>query len=105
MVEHDVRIVVTRSRRKYIYPANHYASSIPATSVNYPAMGQRLRLKSSFVIPDNCTIEEKAVLRALKKYGGIVADHGGFCSMCGGPDDRFASTAFIHLSTIDANDY
>jgi hypothetical protein len=39
MVEHAVRLVVAKSRREYIYPANHYASSIPATSVNYPAMG------------------------------------------------------------------
>ena len=37
-------------------------------------MGQRLRLKADFVIPQNWTIEERAVLLALKKYGAIVAD-------------------------------
>lgn len=105
MVEHAVRLVVVKSRKQYVYPANHYASSIPATSVNYPAMGQRLRLKSSFVIPDNWTIEEKAVLRGLKKYGGIVADNGNFFSMSVCPDDRFASTAFSHLSSIDVNNF
>jgi hypothetical protein len=52
-----------------------YASDIPAASTSYPAMGQRVRLKASFVIPDNWTIEEKAVLRALKKYGALVADN------------------------------
>ena len=36
----------------------------------FPAMGQRVRLKSSFVIPANWTTQEKAVLLALKKYGG-----------------------------------
>ena len=51
MVEHACRIVVARSRKEYIYPANHYASSTPATQTNVPAMGQRVRLKSSFVIP------------------------------------------------------
>ena len=105
MVEHAVRLVVAKSRREYIYPANHYASTIPATSVNYPAMGQRLRLKASFVISDSWTIEEKAVLRALKKYGGIVADNGGFFSMSVCPDDRFSDTAFSHLSTIDVNNF
>jgi hypothetical protein len=105
MVEHAVRLVVAKTRREYIYPANHYASTIPATSVNYPAMGQRLRLKASFVIPDSWTIEEKAVLRALKKYGGMVADNGGFFSMSVCPDDRFSDTAFSHLSNIDVNNF
>jgi hypothetical protein len=105
MVEHALRLVVARTRREYIYPANHYASTIPATSVNYPAMGQRLRLKSSFVIPAGWTIEEKAVLRALQKYGAIVADNGGFFSVSVCPDDRFSATAFNNLATIDINNF
>jgi hypothetical protein len=105
MVEHALRIVVAKSRREYIYPATHYASSIPATSTNYPAMGQRVRLKAGFVIPDAWTIEEKAVLRALKKYGALVADNGGFFSVSVCPDDRFAATAFDHLSTIGIGNF
>lgn len=105
MVEHALRIVVARTRREYIYPATHYASSIPATSVNHPAMGQRVRLKSSFVIPESWTIEEKAVLRALKKYGALVADNGNFFSVSVCPDDRFASNAFDHLSTITIDNF
>jgi len=105
MVEHAVRLVVARTRREYIYPARHYASSIPATSVNYPAMGQRLRLKAGFVIPQSWTIEEKAVLLALKKYGAIVADNGNFFSISVSPDNRFASNAFDHLSTITIDNF
>ena len=105
MVEHALRIVVARTRREYIYPATHYASSIPATSINHPAMGQRVRLKSNFVIPDSWTIEEKAVLRALKKYGALVADNGNFFSVSVCPDDRFASNAFDHLSTITIDNF
>src|SRR5437588_2135230 len=105
MVEHALRIVVAKSRREYIYPANHYASSIPATSTSYPAMGQRVRLKSGFVIPDTWTIEEKAVLRALKKYGALVADNGNFFSVSVCPDDRFASSAFDHLSTVGISNF
>ncbi|MEY2497156.1 MAG: hypothetical protein QOD12_712 [Verrucomicrobiota bacterium] len=105
MVEHALRIVVAKSRREYIYPANHYASSIPATSTSYPAMGQRVRLKSSFVIPDSWTTEEKAVLRALKKYGALVADNGNFFSISVCPDDRFAANAFDHLSTMAISNF
>jgi hypothetical protein len=105
MVEHALRIVVARTRREYIYPATHYASDIPATSTNYPAMGQRVRLKASFVIPDSWTIEEKAVLRALKKYGALVADNGNFFSVSVCPDDRFAANAFDHLSSIGISNF
>ncbi len=105
MVEHALRLVVAKTRREYIYPATHYASSIAATSTTYPAMGQRLRLKSNFVIPATWTIEEKAVLFALKKYGAMVADNGGFFSVSVCPDDRFSPSAFDHLSTIDVNNF
>src|SRR3954466_4009938 len=105
MVEHALRIVVAKSRREYIYPATHFASSIPASSSSYPAMGQRVRLKAGFVIPENWTVEEKAVLKALKKYGALVADNGNFFSVSVCPDDRFAANAFDHLSTIAINNF
>ncbi len=100
MVEHALRLVVAKTRATYIYPATHYASSISGSSINYPAMGQRLRLKASFVIPSNWTIEEKAVLRALQKYGALVADNGNFFSVSVCPDNRFSDSAFDHLSTV-----
>jgi hypothetical protein len=105
MVEHALRLVVKRTRKEYIYPATHFASSIPASSTNYPAMGQRLRLKANFAIPANWTIEEKAVLLALKKYGAIVADNGNFFSVSVCPDDRFSSSAFGHLASVDINNF
>lgn len=105
MVEHALRIVVAKTRRAYIYPATHYASSIPATSTNYPAMGQRLRLKAGFVIPATWSKEEKAVLLALKKYGALVADNGNFFSVSVCPDDRFPSGCFSHFSTIGISNF
>lgn len=87
---------MAKTRREYIYPALHYASTIPATSTNYSAMGQRLRLKASFVIPSNWTIEEKAILLGLKKYGAIVADNSGrFFSISVSPDNRWPAIVSI----------
>jgi len=103
MVEHACRLVVARSRQACIYPATHYASS--DTSVNRPAMGQRLRLKSSFVIPAGWANEEKAVLLGLKKHGAMVADNGGFFSISITPDDRWAANAFDHLSSIGVTNF
>src|SRR5437763_1007989 len=105
-VEHALRLCVPKTRREYIYPANHYASSTPATSTQYPAMGERFRLKASFVVPSTWTVEEKAVCYALKKYGAIVADNsGGFISISVCSDNRFASNAFDNLSTIDVSNF
>ncbi len=106
MVEHALRLCVPKTRREYIYPATHAASSISATSTNYPAMGQRLRLKASFTIPGNWTIESQAVARALKKYGALVADNsGGFFSISVSPDDRFPSGCFDNLQTLDVSNF
>jgi hypothetical protein len=106
MVEHAMRLAVAKTRREYIYPAVHYASSIPASSINYPAMGQRLRLKSSFIIPSNWTNEEKAILLGLKKYGAIVADNsGGFFSISVAPDDRWPANCFDHLATVSIDNF
>ena len=105
MVEHAVRLVVKRTRVGPIYPATHQASVGNTTDPNIPAMGQRLRLKANFVIPDAWTTEEKAVLRALKKYGAIVADNGGFFSISVCPDNRFSDTAFDHLATVGIGNF
>ncbi len=104
-VEHAMRIVVARSRREYIYPATHYASSTPATQTNVPAMGQRVRLKAAFVIPPSWTKQEKAVLLGLKKYGALVADNGNFFSISATPDDRWPAGCFDRLSSISITNF
>jgi len=106
MVEHAMRIVVRRSRYgSYVYPATHYAAPSSNTSTSLPMMGQRLRLKSSYVINTNWTKQEKAVLLGLKKYGAMVADNGGFFSISVTPDNRWPSGCFDHLNTISVTNF
>jgi hypothetical protein len=106
MVEHALRLIVKHTRTGPLYPATHHASDPETSDPNVPAMGQRFRLKASYAIPDNWTIYEKAVLRALKKYGAIVADNGNFFSVSFAPDDRFPSDAFSHIrNSIDINNF
>ena len=98
MVEHACRLVVVKSRQEHIYPARHDAGSVADTETNYPAMGQRLRLKSNFVIPGTWTKEEKALALGLKKYGAMVSDNSSsFFSISITPDDRWGN-AFTHLT-------
>jgi hypothetical protein len=98
MVEHACRLVVAKSRSAHIYPATHDAGSVAATQTNYPAMGQRLRLKAGFAIPANWTREEKALLLGLKKYGAMVADNSSsFFSISITPDERWGN-AFADMA-------
>src|SRR5678815_2465416 len=68
-------------------------------------MGQRVRLKESYVIPGNWTIAERAVLKGLKKYGALVADNGNFFSISAVPDDRWGASEFSHLSSISITNF
>jgi hypothetical protein len=105
MVEHACRIVVAKSRQQYLYPATHWASTNAATLTNYPAMGQRVRLKAGFAIPVAWAQEEKALLLGLKKYGAMVADNGNFFSISITPDDRWPANAFSHISSIGITNF
>jgi hypothetical protein len=117
MVEHACRLVVVKSRSEHIYPATHDAGSVADTEKDYPAMGQRLRLKASFAIPANWTKEEKALLLGLKKYGAMVSDNSTtFFSISITPDNRWgnafadmanaqiAITNFEVVQTTDVNE-
>jgi hypothetical protein len=86
-IKHALRFTVKVSRRAYVPPANHWASS--NTSVNVPPMGMRVRLKASYVIPSTFSTETKALLTAMKTYGLIVADNGSNWFITGAPDDRW----------------
>lgn len=105
MVEHAMRIVVKQTRREYIYPATHFASTNSASLTNIPAMGQRLRLKQNFTIPSNWTLEEKAVAKGLKKYGAFVADNGNFFSISVTPDNRWPSGCFNRINSLSITNF
>jgi hypothetical protein len=105
MVEHALRLVVKRTRVGPIYPATHSASVGHTTDPNIPAMGQRLRLKAAFAVLQGWTVQEKAVILALKKYGAIVADNGGFFSVSITPDDRYPKGCFEHLNGIGIGNF
>ena len=103
VVEHALRITVKKSRyNNYIYPATHFAAPSANTSTNLPSMGQRLRLKASFSIPENWSKEEKAVAVALKKYGALVADNGSIFGISVAPDDRWPNgvNCFNNLASL-----
>ena len=86
-IAHALRFTVARSRRAYVPPATHWASS--STSASLPPMGMRVRLKSSFVMPTGFSAETRALLTAMKTYGMIMADNGSNWYVSGAPDSRW----------------
>lgn len=101
-INHALRFTVSRSRRHFIYPARHYASSL--TSRSLPAMGQRLRLKRSFDI-SRFGPQAHIVLRALKRYGMIVADNGSDMYISGAPHNGWNNDDLHDLGGVTAGDF
>jgi hypothetical protein len=85
-IDHALRVTVERTQRGYIHPATHFASS--NSDVNLPPMGLRLRLKAGYSLAGYHG-ETLVVLRALKRYGLIVADNGSSWYITGAPDRRW----------------
>jgi hypothetical protein len=92
-IRHAVRFTVPETRREFIWPARHYASSL--TELNYPPMGQRFRLKADFDISE-FSPEVQVILRALKKYGMILADNGAPWYISGVPDERWNNDILVN---------
>jgi hypothetical protein len=81
-IDHALRFTVSQSRRAFVYPARHFASDL--TDPDLPAMGQRLRLKRGYQI-SRFPRQARIVLKALKRYGMIVADNGSDWYISGSP--------------------
>lgn len=86
LVKHAMRVTVRRTRREYVYPARHFASS--HTEKNLPRMGERLRLRKDFDT-SGFPPHARAILEGLKRYGMFVADNGSDWLMSIAPDPRF----------------
>ena len=101
-IDHALRFTVSRSRRHYVYPARHFASNL--TSKSLPAMGQRLRLKKGFDI-SGFPRQVRIILKALKRYGMIVADNGSDWFISGAPSPGWNNDALHRLHEIEGRHF
>jgi PKD repeat protein len=85
-IAHAIRFTAPETRRAYVWPARHFASSL--TAARYPPMGQRFRLRADFDT-SSFSPEVRVILRALKEYGMILADNGSSWYLSGAPDPRW----------------
>jgi hypothetical protein len=101
-INHALRFTVPTTREAFVAPASHWASS--NTSLNAPPMGTRLRLKSSFSI-SGFSAANQVILKALQKYGMILADNGSGIYISGAPDSRWNNDDLHNLGKLNASDF
>jgi hypothetical protein len=102
VIDHALRFTVKRTRRAFIYPARHFASSY--TSPSLPPMGLRFRLRANFPVM-SFPPQARVVLRALKRYGMIVADNGSSWYISGVPDPRWDNDQLHTLHRVKGSDF
>ena len=102
VIDHALRFTASRTRRAYVYPARHYASSSDDPSL--PPMGLRVRLKASVDI-SHFPKQARIVLQALQTYGMILADNGSNWYISGAPNPKWSNDDLHTLGQITGRDF
>jgi len=89
---HAIRFTASDTRMAFVWPARHYASNL--TGLQYPPMGQRFRLKATFD-ESGFSSHVQVILRAMKRYGLILADNGSSWYISGVPDERWDNDTLV----------
>ena len=101
-INHAIRVTAPQTRRAYVWPARHFASTL--TGVQYPPMGQRFRLKRSFDI-SGFSADVRVILVALKRYGMILADNGAPWYISGTPHENWDNDVLHELHQVKGSDF
>jgi hypothetical protein len=96
-ITHALRVTVDETQRGYVHPARHHASS--STNPDLPPMGLRLRLRAGYPL-GRFRGQALVILRALKRYGLIVADNGRSWYITGASDRRWNDQDLDQLKTV-----
>jgi len=102
VIQHALRFTAPHTQKAFVWPARHQASSI--TDTNYPPMGQRFRLKASFNM-SGYAADVQVLLRAMQKYGIILADNGSAWFISGAPDDRWDNNHLSQFRQLRGTDF
>ena len=102
VIDHALRFTVRRTRRAYVYPARHFASSSDDPSL--PPMGLRVRLKAGFDLT-GYPRQARVVLTALKRYGMLVADNGSDWYITGSPNPAWRNDDLRTLGRVKGSEF
>jgi hypothetical protein len=97
-IHHALRFTVGCTRRSYVWPARHQAG---VADLSCPPMGARFRLRGGFDM-SSYSARAQVVLRAMKRYGLIVADNGSDWYVQGAVDPRWTYSFVDQLKRVPA---
>jgi hypothetical protein len=101
-IDHALRFTASRTRKAFIAPARHFASS--DTDPSLPPMGLRVRLKATFDT-SGFPRQARAVLVALKRYGMLLADNGSPWFITGAPSSGWSNDELHTLGRVRGKDF
>jgi hypothetical protein len=102
VIDHALRFTAVRTRKAYLWPARHYASS--SSDLSLPPMGLRVRLKATFDVRP-FPRQARIVLTALKRYGMILADNGSNWYISGAPSPGWSNDQLHTLGRVTGSDF
>jgi hypothetical protein len=105
-IHHAIRFTMEHTKNDanggyFVDPATHAAGTDWGVS---NVMGMRIRLKASFDI-SGYSATNQVILTALKQYGMILADNGGYFYIQGATDPRWNDTDLTNLNSIASSNF
>lgn len=97
-VDHAIRVTAACTHDRYVWPARHEAGT---SDRRCPPMGARFRLKAGFD-GGGFSADARVVIRAMKRYGLIVADNGSDWYFQGTVDPSWPISLVDELKHIPA---
>jgi len=97
-VDHAIRMTVSCTHDAYLWPARHRAGTHDRRC---PPMGARFRLRAGFDA-SGFDADTRVVIRAMKRYGMIVADNGSDWYFQGTVDAGWPASLIEQLKRVPA---
>jgi Bacterial TSP3 repeat len=101
VIAHALRFTAPQTRKAYVYPARHFASS--SSSASLPPMGLRVRLAAGANL-SGLSPDARVIAVALQRYGMILADNGSPWYVSGMSDPRFDDDVLHELDRFTGAD-
>jgi len=102
LTSNALRFTCPVTRRAYVPPARHFAST--QTDSFLPPMGMRVRLKAGVDI-SGFPADVQVILTALKTHGMMLADNGGPFFVSGAPGPRWNDANIDTMKRLHGTDF
>jgi hypothetical protein len=105
-IRHAIRFTMQQTKNDandgyFVEPASHAAGTVWGVS---NVMGMRVRLKSDFDI-SGFSKANQVILTAMKQYGMVIADNGGYFFFQGAPSAHWNDDDLDNLKNIDSSNF